>query len=90
MAKNYSQDEFTRVANRMRTWLMNLARKRSSGVVTADDAHTYLDRQGVQAQPRTRLRYINTVLREPTFAYEGQTRSTRPRAKGRMITEWTV
>lgn len=87
----YSNDEFDRTANRMRSWLYSLARRRSSQTVTADDVHTYLDRQGVRPrQVRTRLRFINSVLREPNFAYAGQTASTRPAAKGRAIWQYTA
>lgn len=87
----FSDEEFTVAANRMRSWLTSLARKRNSGTVTADDAHTYLDRQGIQPQQiRTRLRFINSVLREPNFEYAGRTSSSRPAAKGRMISEWSI
>jgi hypothetical protein len=89
--KSYSNEEFDRTATRMRSWLNKLVRRRSTGVVTADDAHTYLDREGVRPQQvRTRLSFINSVLREPNFEYAGETPSSRPAARGRMITEWTI
>lgn len=89
--KTYTPDEFERTANRMRSWLYNLARRRSTGTVTADDAHTYLDREGVRPQQvRTRLSFINSVLREPNFEFAGMTPSQRPAARGRTITEWTI
>lgn len=89
--RNFTDAEFTVAVNRMRSWLTNLARKRSSRTVTADDAHTYLDRQGIRPQQvRTRLRFINSVLRETNFEYSGRTRSSRPAARGRMISEWTI
>jgi len=89
--KTYSNEEFDRTANRMRSWLSGLARRRSNGTVTADDVHTYLDREGVRPQQvRTRLSFINSVLREPNFEYAGETPSSRPAARGRMITEWTI
>lgn len=89
--KRYSDQEFTRTANRMKSWLYSLARRRSTGTVTADDVHTYLDREGVQPQQvRTRLSFINSVLREPNFDRAGMTNSTRPAARGRTITEWTI
>lgn len=89
--KRYSEQEFTRTANRMKSWLYSLARRRSTGTVTADDAHTYLDREGVQPeQVRTRLSFINSVLREPNFEFAGMTPSQRPAARGRTITEWTI
>jgi hypothetical protein len=89
--KTYNNEEYTRTANRMRSWLYTLARRRSTGTVTADDVHTYLDREGVRPQQiRTRLSFINSVLREGNFEYAGQRPSSRPAAKGRAICEWTV
>jgi hypothetical protein len=89
--KMYSPEEFDRTASRMRTWLYDIARKRVSNTVTADDAHTYLDREGVRPlQVRTRLRFINSVLRDTNFAPVGMTPSQRPVAKGRAITEWSI
>lgn len=89
--KTYSNEEFDRTANRMRSWLSGLARRRSTGTVTADDVHTYLDREGVRPQQvRTRLSFINSVLREPNFEVTGETPSSRPAARGRMIAEWTI
>lgn len=89
--RKFTADQFDRTATRMKSWLYSLARRRSSGTVTADDAHRYLDREGVQPeQVRTRLSFINSVLREPNFEYAGVTNSTRPAARGRAITEWTV
>lgn len=89
--KTYSNDEYNRTASRMRSWLYSIARKRSSGTVTADDVHTYLDREGVRRQQvRTRLSFINSVLREPNFEYVGMTASERPAAKGRSIAEWSI
>lgn len=85
-----SSNDFARTTTGMRSWLYSLARRRSNRTVTADDAHTYLDRQGVRSQVRTRLSFINSVLREPTFESAGMTRSTRPAAKGRAISQWTI
>jgi len=89
--KMYSNDEFDRTAKRMENWLASLSRRRSTGIVTADDAHTYLDREGVRPQQvRTRLSFINSVLREPNFECAGMTNSVRPAAKGRVISEWMI
>jgi hypothetical protein len=89
--KTYNTEEFTRTANRMRSWLYNIARKRASGTVTADDAHRYLDREGVRPQQvRTRLAFINSVLREPNFEPVDVVPSQRPAARGRSITEWAT
>lgn len=89
--KRYTDAQFEQTANRMRSWLCSLARRRTGRTVTADDAHRYLDREGVQPeQVRTRLSFINSVLREPNFGRAGMTNSSRPAARGRSITEWTV
>jgi hypothetical protein len=91
IVKTYSDEEYNRTVSRIRTWLYSLVRRRNSGVVTADDVHTYLNREGVRPQQvRTRLSFINSVLRSPNFEYAGMTSSTRPAAKGRVITEWTA
>ena len=70
--------------------LRSLARKRSTSVVTADDAHNYLSKNGFVRNPIARLSVINSVLRTPTFEAVGSTASTREAAKGRMITEWSI
>lgn len=88
---NDAAPQFDRLIGRMYSYLSSLSRKRSNGVVTADDAHRYLDRAGVPSrQIRTRLRYINSVLRTPNFSSVGSTRSSRPVARGRTITEWSA
>jgi len=88
----YNTTEFTSTARRMISYLRSLANRRSSGVVSADDVHTYLNREGVQPQQiRTRLSFINSVLAgSGMFEQSGMTRSTRPQAKGRAIAAWTV
>ena len=88
----YNTAEFEATSRRMTSYLRSLANRRSSGVVTADDVHNYLTREGVhQKQVRTRLRFINTVLGgSGVFEQDGMVASTRPQAKGRSITAWTV
>lgn len=86
----FSEAEFNRLVSGMRSYLTGLTRRRSAGTVTADDAHNYLDRNEVSSSPSVRLRFINSVLRNPQFYYAGVTNSTRPVAKGRAITMWTV
>ena len=86
----FSESDFNRLVSGMRSYLTGLSRRRSSGTVTADDAHNYLDRNGVASSPTVRLRFINSVLRTPQFSYAGVTNSTRPVAKGRAITMWTA
>jgi len=82
---------FTNTSKKMRTWLNSLIRRRQSGTVTADDIHTYLDRQGVSPREvRTRLRFINSMFGSGEFVPVGYSRSTRPVARGRTITEWTT
>lgn len=88
--RNVSEQRYERTVNGMRSWLYDIARKRSSGTVTADDAHKYLDRQGFRkSEIYTRLSFINTVLRDGNFAVTGQTPSTRPAARRRLINVWT-
>jgi hypothetical protein len=86
---DFDQAEFSRLVSGMRSYLNRLARNRVSETVSADDAHTYLDRNRVSTSPTVRLRFINSVLRTPQFSYAGVTTSSRPVAKGRTITLWT-
>lgn len=87
---NFSPERYERLRNGMRSWLYSLVRRRASHTVTADDAHTYLDREGIRkGHIRTRLSFINSVLREANFDYAGMTPSTRPAARRRLINEWT-
>lgn len=78
-------------AMQLRNYLRGLSRRRSDGVVTADDAHNFLGRNGIdEMKVRTRLSYINTVLREPNFEPVGYRQSSREVARGRTITEWVT
>jgi predicted Zn-dependent protease len=88
----FNTTEFEATVRRMTSYLRSLSNRRSSGVVTADDAHAYLTREGVhQKQVRTRLSFINAALAgSGEFEQNGMTRSTRPSAKGRTITAWTA
>ena len=80
-----------KIVNSVRTRLSQLAKRRSSGTVSADDVHRLLDQTGVaKRQPNVRLGFVRSVLREPTFEYAGEARSTRPAARGRMISEWAL
>ena len=90
-ARSYNDQEFTSTAKKIASYLRSLSNRRSSGIVTADDVHTFLNKEGVRPQQvRTRLSFINTVLREPMFEQDGTTNSTRPSAKGRAISTWVV
>lgn len=90
--KSFSNSERQDAMRRMTSYLRTLANRRSSGVVTADDAHTFLTREGVNVgQVRTRLSFINSVLAgSGEFEQYGTVASTRPSAKGRTITAWTA
>jgi hypothetical protein len=89
--KKYSDAQFNSTVSKLRTYLRSVARKRASRIVTADDAHNFLDRQGIRPQQvRTRLAFINAVLRNPQFEAIGMSPSMRPAARGRMISEWTT
>ncbi len=85
---NKSSNTRETTANRLVSYLRTLSNRRSSGVVTADDAHTYLSRNGVSSKARTRLSFINSVLRSPMFETVGTTYSTRKVAKSRAISTW--
>ena len=76
---------------RIASYLRSLANRRSTGVVTADDVHTYLTRDGVrEQQTRTRLSFINSVFSSEMFEFAGMTASNRPAARGRAISAYTV
>ena len=54
--RKFTADQFDRTATRMKSWLYSLARRRSTGTFTADDANRFLDREGVQTElVRSRL-----------------------------------
>jgi hypothetical protein len=75
----------------LRSYLRGLARRRSSGTVTADDAQNFLTRQGMpNTMVSDRLAVINSVFQGGDFRSVGYTNSTRPEAKGRSITEWSL
>jgi hypothetical protein len=88
----FNTTEFETTARRMTSYLRSLANRRSSGIVTADDAHNYLTREGVhQKQVRTRLSFINSTLGgSGMFEQAGTIASARPQAKGRSITAWMI
>jgi NADH/NAD ratio-sensing transcriptional regulator Rex len=93
MANTYrnSNQKNQSTMRRMVSYLRSLASRRSSGVVTADDAHVFLTRMGVrERQVRTRLSYINSAFASGLFEQAGTTYSTRPAAKGRAISTWAT
>lgn len=89
--RSFTNKERAQMTNKIRTYLRSLSNRRSNGYVSADDVHTYLTRENVlPGQVRTRLSFINSVLREPDFEPVDTVPSSRPAAKGRMITAWTA
>jgi hypothetical protein len=88
--RKYSVTRLERVANELRNWLSDIARKRVDGYVTADDVHTYLNREGfTRNEVGVRLALTNSVLRNPDFRPVDEVPSERPAAKGRLITAWS-
>lgn len=80
-----------KLVSALTTYLRNLAGKRTNRTVSADDVHTFLTKRGVsERQVRTRLAYVNTVLRRPTFKRAGEVTSSRPAAKYRRVTSWKL
>ena len=90
--RSFTRSERETTTRKLTSYLRGLANRRSTGVVTADDVHNYLTREGVLAkQIRTRLSFINAALAgSGMFEQTGMTRSGRPEAKGRAISAWMV
>ena len=83
--KNISRRTLLR---RVRDRLVERARRRQSGVFTADDVHTVLDLTEYRGD---RQSVIATLLNGSVFLNTGtSTPSTRPVAKSRLISEWTT
>ncbi len=75
---------------RVRDRLVERARRRNSGVFTADDIHTVLDSTRFRGN---RQSVIATLLNDssPTFYTTGdEVPSQRPVARRRLIHEWSV
>jgi predicted Zn-dependent protease len=89
--RSYNEQERSSTTRRIVSYLRSLANRRSTGVVSADDVHNYLTRDGVrEQQTRTRLSFINSVFGSGMFEMVGTMASTRPSAKGRAISTYTV
>lgn len=89
--RSFSRNEREVTNRKLTSYLRGLASRRSTGVVTADDVHTYLTREGVLSkQVRTRLSFINSAFGSGMFEQDGMVASGRPEAKGRYITAWTL
>lgn len=84
-----STTESTTIRRRLQTYLRSLSRSRTSGVVTAEDAHRWLQKNGVRTRNvSTLLSYINSTLRSPNFMPVGFRNSSRPASRGRRIRTW--
>jgi hypothetical protein len=89
--RSYNEQERMSTTRRIMSYLRSLANRRESGVVTADDVHNYLTRDGVrEQQTRTRLSFINSVFSSEMFERVGTMASSRPSAKGRAISAYTL
>ena len=89
--RRYNEQERMSTTRRIMTYLRSLANRRNDGMVSADDVHNYLTRDGVREQQvRTRLSFINAVFSTGMFEQVGTAPSTRPQAKGRSISMWTT
>lgn len=89
MASNKSQSNIT---ERATSHLRRLARNRRSRIVTADDVQNFLDRNNFRGSQNERLSITRQVLNKTNFVAIPQVgfRSTRPQARGRTITPWTL
>lgn len=86
---NISQTRRSKLVSGLRSYLRSIASRRQSGTVTADDANTYLSRNGVSSRSvRARQSLINSAFQGGNFVQAGVTTSNRPVAKSRYITEW--
>ena len=73
-------------------YLVGLARRRPDGVVSADDAATYLEKR-FNMRPRDyskRAGITNSTFQQSMFESKGKVQSTRELARGRYITAWTL
>ena len=89
--RSYNEQERMSTTRRIASYLRSLANRRNDGTVSADDVHNYLTRDGVREQQvRTRLSFINSVFSMEMFEQVGMTASSRPAARGRAISAYTV
>lgn len=76
---------------RLETYLTRLSRSRADGVVTANDASAFMQKNGIKMKNvRQRLRYTSATLRRPNFKPIGYRTSTSPSARHRKIRAWRV
>jgi hypothetical protein len=77
--RRYNEQERMSTTRRIVSYLRSLAN------------HNYLTRDGVrEQQTRTRLSFINSVFSGEMFEVAGTMASTRPAARGRAISTYTV
>lgn len=74
--------------SQLRNYLRRLARGRVAGVVTADDVHTFVGKNGLKLNLNEQISLTRTVLAEPDFTFYEYIPSRRETAKGRMIAAW--
>ena len=79
-----------RVISQLNSYLRGLSRRRSDGIVTADDVQNYLTRKGFNFGQNERLSVTRSVLGEPNFVPVGTVSSRREAARGRTITAWSA
>jgi hypothetical protein len=79
----------TQIVSRAVNYLRSLARRRTSGFVTADDVQRYLDNQNFPRNTNARLSVVRQVLNTSNFQATGFTPSRREEARRRNITAWT-
>lgn len=77
----------SKITRGLTSYLRSLSSRRQSRVVTADDANTYLFRNGITSID-SRLSCINSAFSNPDFVQVQKTPSLRSQAKGRKITAW--
>lgn len=79
------------VVSGVRSYLRKLANRRIAGTVTADDAHRYMNQyESLNGKIRTRLAITNSAFLGGNFESVGMVPSTRPEARSRQITEWSL
>lgn len=72
------------------TYLRGLARRRNSGIVTADDMVNFLTRKRVRISQNERISLTRQVLNTTNFESVGTLPSVRTEAKQRRITAWQI
>jgi len=78
------------IISNVRSHLRRLAKSRKTRMVTADDVHTYLDKQNKRWNTNARLSVIQSAFSAPEFRAAGETASQREAARYRKITEYRV